>query len=91
MPEMANPGEHHRHAVLIGGGVGIAPVYPIARALKEAGNQVISIIGARTSQLLFWEDRMQAISERLIVCTDDGSYGIHGLVTDALRKTGLPE
>jgi ferredoxin--NADP+ reductase len=72
--------------VCIGGGVGIAPVFPIARALKEAGNRVISIIGARSRDLLFWEDRMRAVSDELIVCTDDGSYGRKGLVTEPLRE-----
>ena len=70
----------------IGGGVGIAPIFPIARALKEAGNRVVSIIGARSRDLLFWEDRMRAVSDELIVCTDDGSYGRPGLVTGPLRE-----
>ncbi|MBM7867937.1 sulfide/dihydroorotate dehydrogenase-like FAD/NAD-binding protein [Heliobacterium gestii] len=72
--------------VVVGGGVGIAPIYPIARALKEAGNRVISIIGARNRELLFWEDKMAAVSDALIVCTDDGSYGRKGFVTDALKE-----
>src|SRR5512136_2691841 len=72
--------------VCIGGGVGIAPIFPIARALKEAGNRVISIIGARTKELLFWEDRMRAVSDELIVCTDDGSYGRKSLVTEPLKE-----
>lgn len=72
--------------VCVGGGVGIAPIFPIARALKEAGNYVISIIGARTKGLLFWEDRMAAVSDELIVCTDDGSYGRKALVTEPLRE-----
>jgi ferredoxin--NADP+ reductase len=72
--------------VCVGGGVGIAPIYPIARALKEAGNTVVSIIGARTKDLLFWEDRMQAASDELIVCTDDGSRGRKALVTEPLKE-----
>ena len=72
--------------VCVGGGVGIAPVFPIARALKEAGNRVISIIGARTGGLLFWEDKMRAVSDELIVCTDDGSRGRKALVTEPLRE-----
>jgi ferredoxin--NADP+ reductase len=72
--------------VCIGGGVGIAPIFPIARALKEAGNRVVSIIGARSRDLLFWEDRMRSVSDELIVCTDDGSYGRPGLVTEPLRE-----
>ena len=62
--------ENYGTVVCIGGGVGIAPIYPIARALKKAGNTVISIIGARNKGLLFWEDKMQAASDELIVCTD---------------------
>ncbi|MBM7855961.1 ferredoxin--NADP+ reductase [Desulfohalotomaculum tongense] len=72
--------------ICVGGGVGVAPIYPIARALKEAGNEVISIIGARSKELLFWEDKMAAVSDRLIVCTDDGSYGQKGFVTDAVKQ-----
>jgi ferredoxin--NADP+ reductase len=70
----------------VGGGVGIAPVFPIARALQEAGNHVISIIGARSRDLLFWEDKMRGISDELIVCTDDGSYGRKALVTVPMRE-----
>lgn len=72
--------------VCVGGGVGIAPVYPIARALKAAGNHVIGIIGARTKNLLFWEDRMRAVCDELIVCTDDGSYARQALVTVPLKE-----
>jgi ferredoxin--NADP+ reductase len=78
--------ENYGTAVCIGGGVGIAPIYPIARALKKAGNTVISIIGARNKDLLFWEDRMQAASDELIVCTDDGSYKRKALVTEPLKE-----
>ncbi len=80
--EIANYGT----VVCVGGGVGIAPIFPITRALKEAGNYVISIIGARTQSLLFWEDRMRAVSDELIVCTDDGSYGRKALVTEPLKE-----
>jgi ferredoxin--NADP+ reductase len=72
--------------VCVGGGVGIAPIFPIARALHEAGNHVISIIGARTKELLFWEEKMRAVSDELIVCTDDGSYGRKALVTVPLKE-----
>ncbi|QGG46547.1 sulfide/dihydroorotate dehydrogenase-like FAD/NAD-binding protein [Heliorestis convoluta] len=71
--------------VLVGGGIGIAPIFPIARALKAAGNEVISIIGARNKDLLIWEEKMASVSDKLIVCTDDGSYGRQGFVTDALK------
>ncbi|MBI5641802.1 MAG: sulfide/dihydroorotate dehydrogenase-like FAD/NAD-binding protein [Nitrospirae bacterium] len=72
--------------VCVGGGVGIAPVYPIAKALREAGNTVLSIIGARNRSLLFWEERMKAVSDELIICTDDGSYGRQAVVTEPLRE-----
>jgi ferredoxin--NADP+ reductase len=78
--------ENFGTVVCMGGGVGIAPIYPIARALKEAGNRVISIIGARTKELIFWEDRMRAVSDELIVCTDDGSHGKKALVTEPLKE-----
>lgn len=78
--------ENYGKVIMVGGGVGIAPIYPIARALKEAGNHVISIIGARSKPLLFWEDRMRAVSDELITCTDDGSYGRQALVTQPLKE-----
>jgi ferredoxin/flavodoxin---NADP+ reductase len=78
--------ENYGTVLCVGGGVGIAPVFPIARDLKEAGNTVISIIGARTKDLLFWEDKMQSVSDELIICTDDGSCGRHGLVTLPLKE-----
>jgi ferredoxin/flavodoxin---NADP+ reductase len=78
--------ENYGTVVCVGGGVGIAPIYPIARALKEAGNTVISIIGARNEGLLFWEDKMRAASDELIVCTDDGSYKRKALVTEPLKE-----
>ena len=78
--------ENFGTVICVGGGVGIAPVYPIARALREAGNKVISIIGARTKELLLWEDKMRAVSDELIVTTDDGSYGRKTLVTVPLKE-----
>lgn len=72
--------------VCIGGGIGIAPIYPIARGMKEAGNKVISIIGARSKDLLFWKDKMQAVSDTLYVTTDDGSDGEKGFVTTVLQR-----
>jgi len=70
----------------VGGGVGIAAVHPVARAFKEAGNRVISIIGARNRSLLFWENEMRAASSELIVTTDDGSHAAKGFVTDRLNE-----
>ncbi|MBO8138013.1 MAG: sulfide/dihydroorotate dehydrogenase-like FAD/NAD-binding protein [Desulfotomaculum sp.] len=78
--------ENFGRVVCVGGGVGVAPIYPITRALKEAGNEVISVIGARTKDLLFWRDKMAAVSDRIITCTDDGSYGEKGFVTDAVKR-----
>jgi ferredoxin/flavodoxin---NADP+ reductase len=72
--------------VCVGGGTGIAVLHPITRALKEAGNHVISIIGARSKDLLILEEKMKAASHELRVCTDDGSYGHHGFVTDVLKE-----
>jgi len=72
--------------VAIGGGVGIPPVYPITRAMKQAGNKVISIIGARTKELLILEDEMRKVSDELCVTTDDGSYGRKGFVSDELQS-----
>lgn len=72
--------------VVVGGGVGIAPIFPITRALKQAGNHVISIIGARNRSLLFWEERMVRFSDAMYTCTDDGSYGMKGVVTQPLKN-----
>ncbi|MFA6434841.1 MAG: sulfide/dihydroorotate dehydrogenase-like FAD/NAD-binding protein [Elusimicrobiales bacterium] len=69
----------------VGGGVGIAELYPIARAFGEAGNKVISILGARSKDLLILEEDMRRISSEVIIATDDGSAGIKGLVTDAMK------
>jgi ferredoxin--NADP+ reductase len=78
--------EDYGTVLCVGGGVGIAPVYPIARALKEAGNTVLGIIGARTHDLLFWEEKMRSVCDELIVCTDDGSYGRMALVTQPMQE-----
>lgn len=73
-------------AVCVGGGVGIGVAYPIAAALKKAGNKVISIIGARTKDILILEDDMRKVSDQLLVATDDGSYGFHGFVSNVLQN-----
>jgi ferredoxin--NADP+ reductase len=78
--------ENFGKVILAAGGVGIAPMFPIARALKQAGNQIITIIGARTRSLIFWEDRMRSYSDELIICTDDCSYGRKGVVTEPLKE-----
>jgi len=71
--------------VAVGGGIGIPAVHTIARAFKEAGSKVYSILGARCKELLIWEDRMRSFSDEVLITTDDGSYGKKGLVTDALK------
>ncbi len=72
--------------VCVSGGFAVAVIQPIARAFKEKGNKVISILGARTKDLLFWEDKLRQVSDELIVTTDDGSYGRKGLVTEPLKE-----
>ena len=72
--------------VCVGGGVGIACLYPQAKAFKEAGNEVISIIGARNKDLLILEEEMREVSSRLYITTDDGSHGRKGFVSDVLRE-----
>ncbi|MCX5701296.1 MAG: sulfide/dihydroorotate dehydrogenase-like FAD/NAD-binding protein [Candidatus Omnitrophica bacterium] len=72
--------------ILVGGGVGIAEIYPVAKALKDAGNQVISIIGSRNKELLILERELKEVSDECIVMTDDGSYGRKGFVTEALKE-----
>jgi len=78
--------EKFGRVVMIGGGVGVAPIHPIAREMKLAGNEVISILGARSHELLILEEEMKKVSSEVIIMTDDGSYGRKGLVTDALLE-----
>jgi ferredoxin--NADP+ reductase len=78
--------EKYGTVMCVGGGVGIAPIYPIARALHAAGNYVSSIIGARNVSLLFWEDKMRSVSDELTVCTDDGSYARKALVPEPMKE-----
>ena len=77
--------ENYGTAVVIGGGIGTAIARPVAAALKKAGNKLITIVGAREKSLIILEKEMEAISDQLIITTDDGSYGRKGLVTDALK------
>jgi len=72
--------------VCVAGGFAVAPIKPIARGLKQAGNRVISILGARNKELIFWEDELRQVSDRLIVTTDDGSYARKGVVTEPLKE-----
>jgi ferredoxin--NADP+ reductase len=78
--------ENYGRVVCIGGGVGVGVVYPLAAALKKAGNHVTSIIGARCKSLLILEDQMKKVSDKLVVATDDGSYGFHGFVSAVLQN-----
>ncbi|MFC1806811.1 sulfide/dihydroorotate dehydrogenase-like FAD/NAD-binding protein [Candidatus Omnitrophota bacterium] len=70
--------------IIIGGGVGIAEIFPVARGLKEAGNNVTTILGARTKEILILEDELKKVSDTLLICTDDGSYGKKGFTTNIL-------
>ena len=72
--------------VCVGGGIGIAPIYFVAKTLKQAGNRVVSIIGARSKNLLILEEEMKNLSDQLLISTDDGTYGHHGFVTDLLTQ-----
>jgi ferredoxin--NADP+ reductase len=77
--------ENFGKVVCVGGGTGIAVLHPITRALKQAGNEVTTILGARTYDLLIMEEKMRAVSDHFHICTDDGSHGHHGFVTDVLK------
>lgn len=72
--------------VCVAGGVGVATIAPIARALKQEGNKLFSILGARSRDLIFWEDKLRSVSDNLIVTTDNGSYGRKGVVTEPLKE-----
>ena len=72
--------------VVVGGGIGVAPTFPIARAMKEAGNKVIAIMGAKTKDILIMEDEMKAVTDEILITTDDGSRGIKGFVTYAVQE-----
>ena len=78
--------KNYGNVIIVGGGVGIAEIFPVARALKEAGNNVTTIIGARNKDLLILEDELRELSDQLHVTTDDGSFGKKGFVTDILRE-----
>ncbi|NPE32120.1 sulfide/dihydroorotate dehydrogenase-like FAD/NAD-binding protein, partial [Methanococcoides sp. SA1] len=77
--------ENRGKVVCVGGGTGIAVLHPITRALKDAGNHVTTILGSRNKDLLILEDKMANASDTLHICTDDGSKGHHGFVTDVLK------
>ena len=75
-----------KKVICVGGGLGVAPVYPQARAYKESGAYVIGVIGFRNKELMFWRDKFAAVCDELIICTDDGSNGIKGLVTEGIKQ-----
>jgi len=75
-----------RKVICVGGGLGVAPVYPQARAFKESGAYVIGVVGFRNKDLVFWRDKFEACCDEFIICSDDGSVGIKGLVTDGIAK-----
>lgn len=72
--------------VCVGGGIGVAPLHPIVKGMKQAGNRVIVIVGARNRKLVILEEQMRALADEFIVCTDDGSYGRKALVTEPLKE-----
>lgn len=74
-----------RKVICVGGGLGVAPVFPQARAFKEAGASVIGVIGFRSENLVFWRDKFEAVCDQLILCSDDGSVGMKGLVTAGIE------
>jgi sulfide dehydrogenase subunit beta len=75
-----------KKVVCVGGGLGVAPIFPQARAYKEAGAYVIGVVGFRNRDLVFWEDKFRAYCDEYIICTDDGSVGIKGLVTEGIMQ-----
>ena len=75
-----------RKVLCVGGGLGVAPVFPQARAFKEAGAYVIGVLGFRNKDLVFWDDKFRAVCDELILCTDDGSAGLKGLVTEGIKQ-----
>ena len=85
---MGNPSDigAARKVVCVGGGLGVAPVYPQARAYKQSGAYVIGVVGFRSKELMFWEDKFRSVCDEFIVCTDDGSEGIKGVVTAGIER-----
>jgi NAD(P)H-flavin reductase len=81
-----SPAGKAKKVVCVGGGLGVAPIFPQARGFKEAGAYVIGVLGFRTKSLVFWEDKFRACCDELILCTDDGSAGLKGLVTEGIRR-----
>ena len=76
---------HAKKVVCVGGGLGVAPIFPQARGFKEQGAYVIAVLGFRNKDLVFWEDKFRACCDELILCTNDGSAGMKGMITDGIR------
>jgi NAD(P)H-flavin reductase len=76
---------HARKVICVGGGLGVAPIFPQAKTFKQAGAYVIAVLGFRTKDLVFWEEKFRAGCDELILCTDDGSAGVKGMVTEGIR------
>ena len=81
-----SPISHAKKVICVGGGLGVAPIYPQARGCKEAGAYVIGVVGFRNKDLVFWEDKFRAVCDEFIICTDDGSAGIKGMVTAGIMQ-----
>ena len=81
-----SPVSHAKKVICVGGGLGVAPIYPQARAFKESGAYVIGVVGFRNKDLVFWDDKFRAVCDEFIICTDDGSAGIKGLVTTGILQ-----
>ncbi|SDK72965.1 sulfide/dihydroorotate dehydrogenase-like FAD/NAD-binding protein [Aliiruegeria lutimaris] len=75
-----------KKVICVGGGLGVAPIFPQARAFKEAGAHVIGVVGFRSANLVFWEEKFRSVCDEFIICTDDGSAGIKGLVTQGIEQ-----
>jgi NAD(P)H-flavin reductase len=80
-----SPVSHAKKVLCVGGGLGVAPVFPQARGFKEAGAYVIAVLGFRNKDLVFWEDKFRSACDELILCTNDGSVGMKGMITDGIR------
>lgn len=78
--------ERYGTVVCVGGGFGVATLAPVAKAMRAAGNKVITVMGFRTRDLMFWEDQLRAVSDELLIVTDDGSYGSKGVVTEPIKQ-----
>jgi len=78
--------EKFGNVVCVAGGFAVATIFPVARAMRQVGNMVTSILGARSQNLLFWEDELNSVSDQLVITTDDGSYGRKGVVTEPLQE-----